>query len=179
MFEWNVCPCVLNVNGLFNRLGEPLPPYADWLVVVIETNQPHPLPMPLNGGCWAPLVDFLPETITPRGPLHRLDRCTHPSIHCESFPSGPKRTPLAGFRSIITDLYVNCLWSIEVFLFVKCFSSWEKPYIQMCDVIISHTQKEARNFSWHVQQVSELTTLRLWIRCPLKNTTMLVTPTDF
>ncbi|TKS80780.1 Protein furry -like protein [Collichthys lucidus] len=53
--------------------SEPLPPYADWLMVVIETNQPHPLPMPLNGGCWAPLVDFLPETITPRGPLHRCN----------------------------------------------------------------------------------------------------------
>ncbi|KAM3615784.1 uncharacterized protein V6R79_007759 [Siganus canaliculatus] len=53
--------------------SEPLPPYADWLMVVIETNQPHSLPMPLNGGCWAPLVDFLPETITPRGPLHRCN----------------------------------------------------------------------------------------------------------
>ncbi|XP_028321443.1 protein furry homolog isoform X2 [Gouania willdenowi] len=53
--------------------GEPLPPYADWLMVVIESNQPHPLPMPLNGGCWAPLVDFLPENITPRGPLHRCN----------------------------------------------------------------------------------------------------------
>ncbi|XP_039986284.1 protein furry homolog isoform X4 [Xiphias gladius] len=53
--------------------SEPLPPFADWLMVVIETNQPHPLPMPLNGGCWAPLVDFLPETITPRGPLHRCN----------------------------------------------------------------------------------------------------------
>ncbi|XP_074535016.1 protein furry homolog isoform X2 [Halichoeres trimaculatus] len=53
--------------------SEPLPPYADWLMVVIEANQPHPLPMPLNGGCWAPLVDFLPETITPRGPLHRCN----------------------------------------------------------------------------------------------------------
>ncbi|KAM7399056.1 hypothetical protein PAMP_018349 [Pampus punctatissimus] len=53
--------------------SEPLPPYADWLLVVVETNQPHPLPMPLNGGCWAPLVDFLPETITPRGPLHRCN----------------------------------------------------------------------------------------------------------
>ncbi|XP_034722083.1 protein furry homolog isoform X5 [Etheostoma cragini] len=53
--------------------SEPLPPYAEWLVVVTETNQPHPLPMPLNGGCWAPLVDFLPETITPRGPLHRCN----------------------------------------------------------------------------------------------------------
>lgn len=65
-----------------NHLGEPLPPYADWLIVVIETNQPHPLPMPLNGGCWAPLVDFLPETITPRGPLHRLDCCIHSCKMC-------------------------------------------------------------------------------------------------
>ncbi|KAJ8280140.1 hypothetical protein GJAV_G00050980 [Gymnothorax javanicus] len=29
--------------------------------------------MPVNGGCWAPLVDYLPETITPRGPLHRCN----------------------------------------------------------------------------------------------------------
>ncbi|PWA28028.1 hypothetical protein CCH79_00012147 [Gambusia affinis] len=53
--------------------NEPLPPYVDWLTFVIEANKPHPLPMPLNGGCWAPLVDFLPETITPRGPLHRCN----------------------------------------------------------------------------------------------------------
>ncbi|MEQ2264974.1 hypothetical protein XENORESO_000577 [Xenotaenia resolanae] len=53
--------------------SELLPPYVDWLTFVIETNKPHPLPMPLNGGCWAPLVDFLPETITPRGPLHRCN----------------------------------------------------------------------------------------------------------
>uniref|UniRef100_UPI003AAB7154 protein furry homolog isoform X2 n=1 Tax=Centroberyx gerrardi TaxID=166262 RepID=UPI003AAB7154 len=53
--------------------SEPLPPYAGWLMTVVETSQPHPLPMPLNGGCWAPLVDFLPETITPRGPLHRCN----------------------------------------------------------------------------------------------------------
>ncbi|RVE65015.1 hypothetical protein OJAV_G00132060 [Oryzias javanicus] len=53
--------------------SELLPPYADWLMGVFESNQPHPLPMPLNGGCWAPLVDFLPETITPRGPLHRCN----------------------------------------------------------------------------------------------------------
>lgn len=100
-----MCLCVLNVNCLSNHLGEPLPPYADWLVVVIETNQPHPLPMPLNGGCWAPLVDFLPETITPRGPLHRLDRCTHPSI-AKISPVVQKRLPPTGLRSIITGVYV-------------------------------------------------------------------------
>ncbi|XP_060753685.1 protein furry homolog isoform X3 [Neoarius graeffei] len=53
--------------------NEPLPPYAGWLMNVLETNQPLPLPMPANGGCWAPLVDFLPETVTPRGPLHRCN----------------------------------------------------------------------------------------------------------
>ncbi|XP_045074161.1 protein furry homolog [Coregonus clupeaformis] len=53
--------------------SEPLPPYTGWLMSVVETNQPLPLPMPVNGGCWAPLVDYLPETITPRGPLHRCN----------------------------------------------------------------------------------------------------------
>lgn len=62
-------------NKFFDHSDEPLPPYLDWLTFVIDANKPHPLPMPLNGGCWAPLVDFLPETITPRGPLHRLDCC--------------------------------------------------------------------------------------------------------
>uniref|UniRef100_A0A672P3B9 FRY microtubule binding protein n=1 Tax=Sinocyclocheilus grahami TaxID=75366 RepID=A0A672P3B9_SINGR len=51
--------------------NDPLPPYAAWLISVLESNRPQPLPMPVNGGCWAPLVDYLPETITPRGPLHR------------------------------------------------------------------------------------------------------------
>ncbi|XP_057206794.1 protein furry homolog isoform X3 [Triplophysa rosa] len=53
--------------------SEPLPPYAMWLMSMLETNQPLPLPMPVNGGCWAPLVDYLPETVTPRGPLHRCN----------------------------------------------------------------------------------------------------------
>lgn len=55
-------------------VADPLPPYAGWLLGVLETNHPQPLPMPVNGGCWAPLVDYLPETITPRGPLHRYAR---------------------------------------------------------------------------------------------------------
>ncbi|XP_067889617.1 protein furry homolog isoform X3 [Heterodontus francisci] len=53
--------------------GDPLPPYASWLMKTVEANIPQPLPMPVNGGCWAPLVDYLPETITPRGPLHRCN----------------------------------------------------------------------------------------------------------
>ncbi|XP_060682111.1 protein furry homolog isoform X1 [Hemiscyllium ocellatum] len=53
--------------------GDPMPPYASWLMKTVEANIPQPLPMPINGGCWAPLVDYLPETITPRGPLHRCN----------------------------------------------------------------------------------------------------------
>ncbi|XP_059502688.1 protein furry homolog isoform X2 [Stegostoma tigrinum] len=53
--------------------GDPMPPYATWLMKTAEANVPQPLPMPINGGCWAPLVDYLPETITPRGPLHRCN----------------------------------------------------------------------------------------------------------
>ncbi|KAG9351808.1 hypothetical protein JZ751_023059 [Albula glossodonta] len=53
--------------------GDPLPPYSSWLMSVLESNQPQPLPMPANGGCWAPLVDYLPETTIPRGPLHRCN----------------------------------------------------------------------------------------------------------
>nr|XP_033804350.1 protein furry homolog isoform X3 [Geotrypetes seraphini] len=52
---------------------DPVSPYTSWLLNTVETNQPQPLPMPSNGGCWAPLVDYLPETITPRGPLHRCN----------------------------------------------------------------------------------------------------------
>ncbi|XP_053564441.1 protein furry homolog isoform X4 [Bombina bombina] len=53
--------------------NDPVSPYISWLLNIVETNQPQPLPMPCNGGCWAPLVDYLPETITPRGPLHRCN----------------------------------------------------------------------------------------------------------
>ncbi|XP_041918938.1 protein furry homolog [Alosa sapidissima] len=53
--------------------NEPLLPFTDWLLSVLETNHPLPLPMPVNGGCWSPLVDYLPETITPKGPLHRCN----------------------------------------------------------------------------------------------------------
>lgn len=53
--------------------NDPVSPYTSWLLTIVETNQPQPLPMPANGGCWAPLVDYLPETVTPRGPLHRCN----------------------------------------------------------------------------------------------------------
>ncbi|KAF7648628.1 hypothetical protein LDENG_00153880 [Lucifuga dentata] len=67
--------CYSNSSGgsYDEEKSESLPPYAEWLMTVLETNQPLPLPMPLNGGCWAPLVDFLPETVAPRGPLHRCN----------------------------------------------------------------------------------------------------------
>ena len=56
---------------LSRTTDDPISPYTGWLLTITETKQPQPLPMPCTGGCWAPLVDYLPETITPRGPLHR------------------------------------------------------------------------------------------------------------
>ncbi|XP_023596130.1 protein furry homolog [Trichechus manatus latirostris] len=58
---------------LSHPTADPVSPYASWLLTITETKQPQPLPMPCTGGCWAPLVDYLPETITPRGPLHRCN----------------------------------------------------------------------------------------------------------
>ncbi|XP_075418885.1 protein furry homolog isoform X3 [Tenrec ecaudatus] len=52
---------------------DPISPYTGWLLNITETKQPQPLPMPCTGGCWAPLVDYLPETLTLRGPLHRCN----------------------------------------------------------------------------------------------------------
>lgn len=62
---------VTRLNLILFCADDPVSPYTSWLLNIVETKQPHPLPMPYNGGCWAPLVDYLPETITPRGPLHR------------------------------------------------------------------------------------------------------------
>lgn len=56
---------------LSHPTDDPISPYTGWLLTVTEAKQSQPLPMPCTGGCWAPLVDYLPETITPRGPLHR------------------------------------------------------------------------------------------------------------
>lgn len=87
----------LSANSLhwFLFVADPLPPYAGWLLGVLETNHPQPLPMPVNGGCWAPLVDYLPETITPRGPLHRY--AWVPTVHpIYSTDNNHKMTHAAG-----------------------------------------------------------------------------------
>ncbi|KAI6078513.1 Protein furry-like protein isoform X8 [Aix galericulata] len=69
-FVTSFSPKCMHFSGLRD---DPVSPYTSWLLNIVETKQPHPLPMPYNGGCWAPLVDYLPETITPRGPLHRCN----------------------------------------------------------------------------------------------------------
>ncbi|XP_029458514.1 protein furry homolog [Rhinatrema bivittatum] len=52
---------------------DPVSPYTSWLLNIMEINQPQPLPMPGNGGCWAPLVDYLPENYHPKGTA--FNRC--------------------------------------------------------------------------------------------------------
>lgn len=48
-----------------------MPLYSNWRLKVMEHNQGEPLPFPPAGGCWSPLVDYLPETSSPGLPLHR------------------------------------------------------------------------------------------------------------
>lgn len=48
-----------------------MPLYANWRLKVMDHNRPEPLPFPPTGGCWSPLVDYLPETNAPGVPLHR------------------------------------------------------------------------------------------------------------
>uniref|UniRef100_A0A8C9TAW2 Furry homolog, like n=1 Tax=Scleropages formosus TaxID=113540 RepID=A0A8C9TAW2_SCLFO len=53
--------------------NDSMPVYANWRLKVMEHNQPEPLPFPPTGGCWSPLVDYLPETSNPGVPLHRCN----------------------------------------------------------------------------------------------------------
>ncbi|XP_024114738.1 protein furry homolog-like isoform X7 [Oryzias melastigma] len=53
--------------------SDSMPLYANWRLKVMEHNQPEALPFPPSGGCWSPLVDYLPETNTPAVPLHRCN----------------------------------------------------------------------------------------------------------
>ncbi len=64
-FEW-YC-----MNMLFLSVGDSMPVYANWRLKVMDHNRPEPLPFPPTGGCWSPLVDYLPETTTPGVSLHR------------------------------------------------------------------------------------------------------------
>lgn len=66
-----------------------MPLYANWRLKVMDHNRPEPLPFPPTGGCWSPLVDFLPETNSPGVPLHRYAsrRQRRPSVYSRVFLS--------------------------------------------------------------------------------------------
>ncbi|XP_041695061.2 protein furry homolog-like isoform X5 [Coregonus clupeaformis] len=53
--------------------SDSMPLYANWRLKVMDHNRPEPLPFPPTGGCWSPLVDYLPETNTPGVPIHRCN----------------------------------------------------------------------------------------------------------
>ncbi|XP_054994083.1 protein furry homolog-like isoform X3 [Sorex araneus] len=53
--------------------SDSMPLYSNWRLKVMEHNQGAPLPFPPAGGCWSPLVDYLPETSSPGLPLHRCN----------------------------------------------------------------------------------------------------------
>ncbi|XP_028941162.1 protein furry homolog-like, partial [Antrostomus carolinensis] len=50
-----------------------MPLYSNWRLKVMEHNRGEPLPFPPSGGCWSPLVDYLPETSPPGMSLHRCN----------------------------------------------------------------------------------------------------------
>ncbi|KAF4790454.1 hypothetical protein TURU_141369 [Turdus rufiventris] len=53
--------------------SDSMPLYSNWRLKVMEHNQGEPLPFPPSGGCWSPLVDYLPETTSPATSLHRCN----------------------------------------------------------------------------------------------------------
>uniref|UniRef100_A0A2K5DXP2 FRY like transcription coactivator n=1 Tax=Aotus nancymaae TaxID=37293 RepID=A0A2K5DXP2_AOTNA len=53
--------------------SDSMPLYSNWRLKVMEHNQGEPLPFPPAGGCWSPLVDYVPETSSPGLPLHRCN----------------------------------------------------------------------------------------------------------
>ncbi|XP_075422865.1 protein furry homolog-like isoform X3 [Ascaphus truei] len=53
--------------------SDSMPQFSNWRLKVMEHNQGEPLPFPPTGGCWSPLVDYLPETTSPGTSLHRCN----------------------------------------------------------------------------------------------------------
>lgn len=77
-------PTTMPANLLYFP-GDSMPLYANWRLKVMDHNQPEPLPFPPTGGCWSPLVDYLPETNTPAVPLHRYTKVhflSHKALPC-------------------------------------------------------------------------------------------------
>ncbi|XP_069057619.1 protein furry homolog-like isoform X2 [Pleurodeles waltl] len=53
--------------------SDSMPLYSTWRLKVMEHNQGESLPFPPTGGCWSPLVDYLPETSSAGISLHRCN----------------------------------------------------------------------------------------------------------
>ncbi|XP_053314411.1 protein furry homolog-like [Spea bombifrons] len=53
--------------------SDSMPLFSNWRLKVMEHNGAEPLPFPPSGGCWSPLVDYLPETSSPGTSLHRCN----------------------------------------------------------------------------------------------------------
>uniref|UniRef100_A0A8C5MCH2 FRY like transcription coactivator n=1 Tax=Leptobrachium leishanense TaxID=445787 RepID=A0A8C5MCH2_9ANUR len=53
--------------------SDSMPLFSNWRLKVMEHNRGEPVPFPPSGGCWSPLVDYLPETTSPGTCLHRCN----------------------------------------------------------------------------------------------------------
>ncbi|KAF3840941.1 hypothetical protein F7725_006803, partial [Dissostichus mawsoni] len=100
--------------------------HMPWILGVLETNHPQPLPMPVNGGCWAPLVDYLPETITPRGPLH----------------SRLEPTPVRLTTFLSTPLYNPCKQQLLMIFCALTIFLCNIAVIFMTEMVVDHSVRE-------------------------------------
>uniref|UniRef100_UPI00358FEF42 LOW QUALITY PROTEIN: protein furry homolog-like n=1 Tax=Myxine glutinosa TaxID=7769 RepID=UPI00358FEF42 len=61
-------------NGSGSSLDEERePPYVSWRLKVSQSGSAQPLPMPVGGGIWLPLVDYLPEIFRTSPTLYRCN----------------------------------------------------------------------------------------------------------
>lgn len=95
-----------------------MPLYANWRLKVMDHNQPEPLPFPPTGGCWSPLLDYLPETNAPAVQLHRYT--TH---------------------QLLLSLRVILSFSLSKSTCIFCFFRCNIAVILLTDLIVDHGVK--------------------------------------
>uniref|UniRef100_A0A6I8QEA5 FRY-like transcription coactivator n=1 Tax=Xenopus tropicalis TaxID=8364 RepID=A0A6I8QEA5_XENTR len=98
--------------------SDSMPLFSNWRLKVMEHNRGEPLPFPPTGGCYSPLVDYLPETSSPGTPLHRYQPSAHFQIVVpyvlQNQPTGWNHLHLSvlivftGFDHYHPEVYEHC-----------------------------------------------------------------------
>lgn len=160
-------------------VGDSMPVYANWRLKVMDHNRPEPLPFPPNGGCWSPLVDYLPEKNSPAVPLHRFVAAHNPpshfgiqlfDAHVNFFP--PLRCNIAVIllTDLIVDHGVKVEWSAYIHLLLHAIFIGNF----LLTLYASHTTDTMPLFSsvslfWILLMVTEIYRIVfiMWLNFPL------------